>query len=141
MSMPLSAATAARAGLERTASIELSHLKSQREQLTFHLRSLAAELDSLDRRLSDLDWQLHRQHSDAVDTELSRERNALDSQRAHMTSRLRGLARELNDLDMRLVSRSGRPPTHAPRVGTCPDCGYPSLDSGLCAFCRPRLAR
>ncbi len=26
------------------------------------------------------------------------------------------------------------------RVGVCPDCGYPSLESILCAFCRPRLA-
>jgi len=28
----------------------------------------------------------------------------------------------------------------AARVGICPDCGYPSLESILCAFCRPRLA-
>jgi hypothetical protein len=26
-------------------------------------------------------------------------------------------------------------------VGTCPDCGYPSLSSVLCAFCRPHLVR
>ncbi len=26
------------------------------------------------------------------------------------------------------------------RVGTCPHCGYPSLESGLCAYCRPHVA-
>lgn len=29
-----------------------------------------------------------------------------------------------------------RLPNLAARVGTCPDCGYPSLDSLSCAFCR-----
>jgi hypothetical protein len=24
-------------------------------------------------------------------------------------------------------------------VGMCPYCGYPSLNSGLCAFCRPHI--
>lgn len=27
-------------------------------------------------------------------------------------------------------------PNSAVRVGTCPNCGYPSLDSMSCAFCR-----
>lgn len=36
---------------------------------------------------------------------------------------------------------------HAPdssvpvEVGTCPYCGYPSIGSGMCAFCRPQLVR
>ncbi len=25
-------------------------------------------------------------------------------------------------------------------LATCPACGYPTLGSGLCAYCRPQLA-
>ena len=57
-----------------------------------------------------------------------------------MNARLRDLARKLNDLDAALAGRKGLVTAPATRVGICPDCGYPSLDSGLCAFCRPRRA-
>lgn len=140
MSTPLSAATAASMGSSGTTVRALSRMKSQQEQLTFHLRALASELDGLDRRLADLEWHQRRHASGTNVPESSSERSALESQREHLTCRLRGLARELSDLDSALASWNGHPPASAPRVGICPDCGYPSLDSGLCAFCRPRLA-
>lgn len=139
MSTPLPAGIELRAGLLATAASKFSRMQSHREQLTTELRNLAAELDSLDRRLSDLDWRSRRQISGADDAAISGERTASETRREHLTGLLRGLARELNDLDRALASRKGQSPGHPPRVGTCPDCGYPSLDFGLCAFCRPRL--
>lgn len=140
MSTPLSASATLQTGSGATARNEISRMQSQREQLTSHLRTLATELDGLDRRLSDLDWRGHHQTPSAAGDEMSGERTAWETQRGHLTTHLRDLARQLNDLDVALASWKGHPPIHAPRVGTCPDCGYPSLDSGLCAFCRPRLA-
>ena len=137
MSTPLSAAIAVGNGSRAATSDELSALGAQREQLTATLRTLAGDLDGLDRRLSDLDWHQRRC---GVSAESLSERSALDAQRARLTSRLRRLARELNDIDVALAARKGWQGHPSARVGTCPDCGYPSLDSGLCAFCRPRLA-
>ncbi len=140
MSMPLSAATPMQTELSGTGTNGFSRVQTQREQLASGLRNLVAELDGLDRRLSDLDWQCHRRQSGAIATETSGERTALETRRAELTSQLGVLARDLYDLDMTLASYKGRVTAHPPRVGTCPDCGYPSLESGLCAFCRPRLA-
>ena len=138
--MPLSAATTRDAGYRPAATDESGRMRSDREQLTLHLRALAADLDGLDRRLSDLIWQQRCRPADPARAEMLTERTALESRRAQMTSRLRDLARQLNDFDVALARQRGLMPTPATRVGICPDCGYPSLDSGLCAFCRPRRA-
>lgn len=100
---------------------------------------LAAELDGLDRRLSDLAWRQRTELLGQV-SELSSERSGLEARRDRLTSTLRRLAVELDNLDTTLEHWKSHHPLPANRVGTCPDCGYPSLDSGLCAFCRPRLA-
>jgi hypothetical protein len=60
-------------------------------------------------------------------------------QHEQLSATLRTLADVARGLDAGTASRQGHAPAHPPRVGTCPDCGYPSLDSGLCAFCRPGL--
>lgn len=140
MSIPLPADIELRTGFLATETNEFSRMQSQREQLTSELRNLAAELDCLDRRLADLDWRSRRRLSGVGDAAISGERTALETQRGYLTGLLRGLARGLNDLDQALASRKGQASGHTPRVGTCPDCGYPSLDFGLCAFCRPRRA-
>jgi hypothetical protein len=114
-------------------------MQADREQLTLRLRALAADLDALDRRLSDLVWRQRCQPTGATGPEMSGELSTLETQRTQLTFRLGGLVRELNDLDMVLEGWKDHLPDPAMRVGTCPDCGYPSLDSGLCAFCRPRL--
>jgi hypothetical protein len=49
------------------------------------------------------------------------------------------MAGQLNHLDVVLSDLRGRPQFPTARVGTCPHCGYPSLGSGLCAYCRPHL--
>ena len=140
MSMSPSTATTSYAGYPAAVTDQLSLMRSDREQLTLHLRTLASDLDGLDRRLSDLIWQQRCRPADPAGGELLSERTTLESRRAEMTSRLRDLARKLNDLDTALAGRTGFATTPATRVGICPDCGYPSLDSGLCAFCRPRHA-
>ena len=137
--MPLSAATTRDAGYRTAATDESALLRSEREQLTLHLRALAADLDALDRRLSDLIWQQRCRPADPARGEMRTERTTLESRRSEMTSRLRDLARQLNDFDVALARQKGLVTAPATRVGICPDCGYPSLDSGLCAFCRPRL--
>lgn len=140
MSMPLSASSTTYAGYRAAVADELGLLRADREQLTLHLRALAADLDGLDRRLADLSWHRHCRPAEESGAETLSERTTLESRRAEMTSRLRDLARKLSDLDAALAGRTGFVTTPATRVGICPDCGYPSLDSGLCAFCRPRLA-
>ena len=140
MSMPLSAATTTYAASHTAVTDQLVLMQSDREQLTVHLRTLAADLDGLDRRLSDLIWQQRCRPAEAAGGEMLSERTTLESRRAEMTSRLRNLARKLNDLDTALAGGKGLVAAPATRVGICPDCGYPSLDSGLCAFCRPRHA-
>lgn len=115
-----------------------AQLQAEREQVTRLLRGLAGRLDELDRELADLAWRHRRPSPGAVVSELLCERTALEKERARLDARLSVLARQLNDLDSRLSDRSGLPSL---AVGTCPECGYPSLGSGLCAFCRPHLVR
>jgi hypothetical protein len=109
----------------------------RREQLTQLLRSLAGRLDEIDRRLADLAWvHQHRQGRTPGGENLC-ERTALESERQRLNDRLGALAVQLSSIDTR------RPAHHrdSMRVGTCPYCGYPSLDSGLCAYCSPHLTR
>lgn len=109
-----------------------------REQLTHLLRSLAARLDHLDRRISDLAWRQRRPLTGPGSAGTPCERTALETERARLNDRLGVLATQLRTLDTRLSEPGHR--THG-RVGTCPYCGYPSLGSGQCAFCRPHLMR
>lgn len=136
MSMPLAGTIAFGSGLGTTSPVEISRMRTQREQLTSALRTLAVELDGLDRRLADLEWR--RRHG-PIGAHVSShdDRSALEAQRGQLASRLRVLARELNDIDAAVAPWTVHSPLTAPRVGTCPECGYPSLDSWLCAFCRP----
>ncbi len=124
-----------------THSDPLALMQADRDQLTHLLRGLAARLDQLDRRLGDLAWRGRGSHIGASIGEMICERTALESERERLTDRLTVLAGQLNILDDQMSSGdcSGRPTSI--RVGTCPYCGYPSLASGLCAFCRPQLAR
>jgi hypothetical protein len=57
-----------------------------------------------------------------------------------LTDRLGVLAQRLNSLD-NAMSGVTSDQSRGALVGTCPYCGYPSLGSGLCAFCRPHLVR
>lgn len=116
----------------------LALLRSHREQLTHILRGLAGRLDELERRLADLAWNQRGTHS--LD-ELHCERTALENERWRLTERLGLLAQQLKAFDNRLTHAGSRENLLAAKVGTCPYCGYPSLGSGLCAFCRPQLAR
>lgn len=116
-------------------------LLSEREQLTRVLRGLAARLDELDRGLADLDWRHRRPASDYGLAEMLCERATMETERDRLTARLGVLARQLNDIDSRLSGGTGQPPRPAPKVGSCPECGYPTLGSGLCASCRPHLVR
>lgn len=135
----MTAAVTRPAGPDPRSGDPLALMQDHREQLTHVLRGLAARLDELDRRLTDLAWRKHRQHLSAAVGELLCERTALESERQRLNDRLGVLAKQLNTIDGQLSG--GRSDTAAPRVGTCPYCGYPSLGSGLCAFCRPQLAR
>lgn len=124
-----------------TYSDPLALMQADREQLTHLLRGISARLDQLDRQLSDLAWRGRGPQIGAALGEMICARTALDSERERLTDRLTVLAGQLNTLDSR-ISGGGHPDMMAPtRVGTCPYCGYPSLGSGLCAFCRPQLAR
>ncbi len=116
---------------------DLTQLQSEREQLTHLLRGLAARLDGLDRDLADLDWRHRHPRHRASRGETPGNRATLQRERERLSARLTVLARQLNDLDRRLSDGTFA----SPRVGICPECGYPSLGSGLCAFCRPHLVR
>lgn len=118
----------------------LEILEADREHLTHLLRGLASRLDELDRQLADLTWRQLRPRSGPRFGETFCERTALEAERERLTGRLGALAQRLNTLDSKL---SGVNSDHLPAslVGTCPYCGYPSLGSGLCAFCRPHLVR
>lgn len=111
----------------------LSLMMGDRERLTLLLRGLASDLDEVERRLADIAWR-ERCTDPAAHAD---ERTSLMARRTHLDSRLRVMALKLNGLDSALSSLKGFPDGPATRVGTCPDCGYPSLDSGLCAYCRP----
>jgi hypothetical protein len=115
----------------------LPQLSAEREQLTHVLRGLASRLDELDRDLADLAWRHHRPAAGLNMTEMLCARTALGNERDRLTAHLSVLARQLNDLDSRLADGDEGRQRPTPKVGTCPQCGYPSLGSGLCAFCRP----
>lgn len=133
---PLSATVTNCAG-----SQTLSRMQAEREQLTYLLRALASELDDLERRLSDIAWHLRGLHTGSAAAHLPGERAALQAQHERMNVRLHGLARQLSELDSALSGSEDQPQWPPARVGTCPDCGYPSLGSGLCASCRLYLVR
>ena len=129
----------------------LAGMQADRDRLTHLLRGLAAELDELDRQLSDITWQrgrpvgaaeTHVVETHVVETdvvEIPRGRTALEAEREHLTTRLHVMARLLNQLDAALSDLRGQEELLVGRVGPCPQCGYPSLGSGLCAYCRPHL--
>ena len=118
----------------------LGVMEADREHLTHLLRGLASRLDELDRQLADLAWLRQRPRSGAQFGETVCARTALEVERERLTDRLGVLAQRLNTLDSKI---SGATSDQSPGalVGTCPYCGYPSLGSGLCAFCRPHLVR
>lgn len=119
----------------------LEAVEADREHLTHLLRGLAARLDELDRRLSDLAWRGRGPRIGTLLGELLCERTALESERERLSERLGVLANRLNTLDSRLSGTGNGQLLSMTMAGTCPYCGYPSLGSGLCAFCRPHLAR
>ena len=119
----------------------LPQLSAEREQLTHVLRGLASRLDELDRDLAVLAWRHHRPATGPELAEIPCAQTALENERDRLTARLGVLARQLNDLDSRLADGTEGRQRPTPKVGTCPECGYPSLGSGVCAFCRPHLVR
>lgn len=119
----------------------LPQLAAEREQLTQLLRRLAARLDELDRGLADLAWRHRRLPPGVSLAEILCQREALEAEHHRLTARLGVLVGQLNDLDSRLCDGTEHQHRPSPKVGTCPECGYPSLGSGLCAFCRPHLVR
>lgn len=116
----------------------LAGMAADRDRLSHLLRGLAAELDGLDRRLSDLNW-LRARPTGPVEDENPCERMALETQREQITARLHVMAAQLSQLDVVLSDLRGYDQIPTTRVGTCPHCGYPSLGSGWCAYCRPHL--
>jgi len=116
----------------------LAGMQNYRDRLTHLLRGLATELDGLDRRLSEIIWQRARPTGATV-SDTPRERAALEAQREQLTARLHEMAGQLNHLDLVLSDLRSHEQLPTARVGTCPQCGYPSLGSGLCAYCRPHL--
>ena len=119
-------------------------MRDERDQITLLLRGLAARLEELDRTLADLAWHsqhtLHRPTASAT-SEFLWKGTTLRVERERLSARLGVLARQLGDLDDRLATDPGSGVGPLPTAGVCPECGYPSLGSGLCAFCRPHLAR
>ena len=93
-------------GSESNAALhKLDRLQAGRDHLTYVLRGLAADLDELDRRLSDNAWRCRCQ-PDA--DELHGERTALEALRRQLTVRLRGLARQLSEMDNALSNLRGQ---------------------------------
>lgn len=141
------AATVADCAITRTPDAGTSdtdvvgRMRVEREQLTHMLRAVAAELDDLDRRLSDIVWRLKARLARGADRGVDREQAVLTIQRDRLTGRLQGLAARLKDIDDALSGAAAQSRWPSVHVGTCPDCGYPSLGSGLCASCRLYLAR
>ena len=116
----------------------LAGIAADRDRLSHLLRVLAAELDGLDRRLSDINW-LRARSASPFEDEKPCERTTLEAQREQITARLHVMAGQLSHLDVVLSDLRGHDQIPATRVGTCPHCGYPSLGSGWCAYCRPHL--
>lgn len=121
-----------------------ARIRADREQLTTVLRALAADLDALDRQLSDLEWDLTRSNSCRPQdgsamvngSALSAARAVLQARHLHLSAQLRDFVRQLSDLDDTLAALNGHEHWTPGRVGVCPHCGYPSLSSALCARCR-----
>lgn len=124
-----------------THSDPVTLMQADRDHLTLLLRGLAGRLDELDRRLADLAWRGRGAQIGAALGEWLCERTALEADRERLGDRLAVLATQLKALDSRLSDSDGFQSPPSARVGICPYCGYPSLGSGLCAFCRPHLAR
>lgn len=122
------------AGIQRAPGDASARMQADRERLTRELRSLSGRLDELDRRLSSLDWTRGAESTRRSDAEA--QRPELEALRTQLNSRLRDLARQLSDLDCVLSAMAVRPHVTASPVGVCPQCGYPSLSSALCAHCR-----
>ena len=116
----------------------LAGIAADRDRLSHLLRGLAAELDGLDRRLSEINW-LRTRPTGPIRDEKPSERTALEAQREQLTARLHVMAGQLSHLDVVLSDLRGHDQIPTTRVGTCPHCGYPSLGSGWCAYCRPHL--
>lgn len=118
-------------------------MQADRDRLTHVLRGVAAELDGLDRELSAIEWQRGRATGPAISEvpvgELHCAQTALEAKREQLTTRLHVMAGQLNQLDLVLSGLRGHEYSPTGRVGTCPQCGYPSLESGMCAYCRPHL--
>ena len=123
----------------------LGVLEADREHVTHLLRGLASRLDELDRQLADLAWHRQRARRGTRFGETVCERTALEAERERLTHRLGVLAQRLITLGSAMSSGKSDSATSdqspGAQVGTCPYCGYPSLGSGLCAFCRPHLVR
>ena len=122
------------AGIQRAPGDASARMRVDRERLTRELRSLAGGLDELDRRLSSLYWT--RGAASTCRSEAQVQRPELEARRTQLGIRLRDLARQLSDLDCALSAMAVRPHVTASPVGVCPQCGYPSLSSALCARCR-----
>lgn len=123
------------AGIARMPGDASARMRADRERLTRELRALSGGLDELDRRLSGLDWT--RDATPFIGrSEAQSQRVELEAQRSQLSNRLRVLARQLSDLDCALSALAGHPHFTAAQVGVCPQCGYPSLSSALCARCR-----
>lgn len=118
----------------------LVKMRTERERLTHLLRALAAELDEIDRRISELAWP--RRDRPVVEPVAgpAAHRSHLERQRHLLDTRLHMLAGQLSDLDWALSAYRDDEQWPQARVGTCPDCGYPSLESRLCATCRRYLS-
>lgn len=123
------------AGVQRTPGDASARMRADRERLTRDLRALSGGLDEVDRRLSVLDWTRGATRSIGR-SEAQAQRLELEAQRSQLSNRLRVLARQLSDLDCALSALAGHPHVTAANVGVCPQCGYPSLSSALCARCR-----
>lgn len=113
----------------------LSRMRTERERLTQLLRAMAADLDEIDRRLSDMEWRRDHPTGRSADDPAA-QRVRLERQRDLLNTRLHVLAGQLTDLDCALSVYRRYEQWPQARVGTCPDCGYPSLESRLCATCR-----
>ena len=122
------------AGIQRAPGDASARMQADRERLTRELRSLSGGLDELDRRLSSLDWT--RRVASTRPSEAQAQRLELEARCTQLNNRLRNLARQLSDLDCALSAMTVHPHVTASPVGVCPQCGYPSLSSALCAHCR-----
>lgn len=115
-------------------------MTGDRVRLTHLLRSPAPRLDRRDHRTAKLKWGRGVPHTGAAIGKKPCRRTALESGWGRLTEVLTVLAGPFGTLDKRIPGELPENTTPT-RVGTCPHCGYPSLGSGLCAYCRPHQAR